>query len=238
MGATVKIPFWKKWLSYLSPQVLEITSSEQNPELAVLLYRGRLQLLSGNAVYSWDDLYRNFNIAFGRLEIEKRDYRDVLLLGLGLGSVPFILEKIYGRKYHYTAVEWDETVAELASRYTLSRLDSSVEVVVADAGIFVEICEERFDMVLIDLFEDDLTPPQFRTREFLEQCEELLRPGGLILFNCLHNLSHERSGTKRFFEQVFKATFPDAEAIDTEGNWILCHQKPGSPEFIPGLNPE
>lgn len=229
MAAALNIPIWKKWLSYLSPQVLEFTSSEKNPELAVLLYRGRMQLLSGNAVYSWDDLYRNFNIAFKQLEVTKRDRADVLLLGLGLGSVPFILEKIYGRTYHYTAVEWDETVAELANRYTLSRLDSAVEVVIADAEVFVELCDEKFDMVIIDLFEDDLTPPQFRTREFLMHCAALLRPHGLLLFNCLHNLSHERSGTKRFFEQVFHAVFPAAHAIDTGGNWILCHENAGMP---------
>lgn len=220
----MNIPWWKKWLSYLRPQVLETAESEQNPELFVLLYRGRFQLLSGNAVYSWDDLYHNFNVAFGRLDLQKRDYHDVLLLGLGLGSVPFILEKVYHRRYHYTAVEWDETVGELAARYTLSRLDSPVELVTADAAVFVEICEEQFDMVIVDIFEDDQTPPQFRTPDFLRQCAGLLRTGGLLLFNCLHNRPHERSTTRRFFEQVFRSVFPAAEAIDTQGNWILWHE--------------
>ncbi|HNM24705.1 MAG TPA: fused MFS/spermidine synthase [Saprospiraceae bacterium] len=222
----MKIPFWKKWLSYLQPQVLEMTGSEQNPELTVLLYRGRLQLLSGNAVYSWDDLYRNFNRAFARLDLEQRPYEDVLLLGLGLGSVPFILEKVYGRHYRYTAVEWDETVAELATRYTFSRLDSPVEIVVADAAIFTEVNEDQYDMLIVDIFEDDLTPPQFLTREFLECCDERLRHGGVLLFNCLYNRSHERSATKRFFEHTFKAVFPGAEAFDTDGNWVLCYTKP------------
>lgn len=220
----MRIPFWKKWLSYFAPQVLEMTGSDKNPELTVLLYRGRLQLLSGNAVYSWDDLYRNFNIAFGQLDLDKRPFHDVLLLGLGLGSVPYILEKIYHRPYRCTAVEWDETVAELASRYTLSRLVNPVEIIVADAEVFVDIAEEQFDMVIVDIFEDDLTPPQFRTQDFLKKCAARLRPGGLLLFNCLHNRSHERSGAKRFFEHVFRVVFPQAWKIDTKGNWILVAQ--------------
>lgn len=221
----MRIPVWKKWLSYLGPQVLETAASEQNPELTVLLFRGRLQLLSGNAVYSWDDLYRNFNIAFGQLELDKRPFHDVLLLGLGLGSVPYILEKIYRRNYRYTAVEWDETVAELATRYTLSRLASSVEVVIADAEIFVEVTEDQFDMVIVDIFEDDLTPPRFSTRDFLQKSFARLRPGGFLLFNCLYNQPHERTATKRFFERVFQVAFPGAWQIDTKGNWILVAQR-------------
>lgn len=220
------LPLWKKWLSHLTPFTLERTGSRQNPELSVVLARGRVQLLSGNAIYSWDDLYHNFTIAFGELDRQMKPEADVLLLGLGLGSVPFILEKVYSRHYHYTAVEWDETVAELAHRYTLSRLDSPIEVVVADAEVFVQACSEEFDLLIVDIFEDDLTPPQFETAEFLEACRDRLRPGGLLLFNRLYGAHKDRVATERFYERTFKVAFPDARTIDTGGNWILCARKP------------
>ena len=94
----MEIPFWKRWLSYLTPIRLEESASEYNPELTVMLDRGRLQLLSGNAIYSWDDLYHNFTRAFTQLQPENLGYQDVLLLGLGLGSVPYILEKKHQQK--------------------------------------------------------------------------------------------------------------------------------------------
>jgi len=223
----MKIPLWKKWWSYVTPVVLEMTGSEQNPELAVLLNRGRLQLLSGNAIYSWDDLYRNFMIAFERLNIRDRKIEDVMLLGLGLGSVPFMLERKFDRLYYYTAVEWDETVAELASRYTLSRLESPVNVVVADAELFVEICEETFDLLIVDIFEDDLTPPQFETLDFLRACDALLNPGGMLLFNRLHGDHKDKVAAERFLERKFQVAFPEAWSIDTGGNLILCYEKKG-----------
>ena len=217
------IPLWKKWVSHVVPLTLETAASEQNPELAVMLDRGRLQLLSGNAIYSWDDLYHNFTIAFGALDLEKRPIEDVLILGLGLGSVPYILEKIYERAYHYTAVEWDETVAGLAARYTLSRLKSPVEIITADAGVFLQVTEERYDMIVIDIFEDDRTPEQFETVAFLEACAERLRPNGLILYNRLYNAHRNIVSTQRFFEDTFKNVFPEGEKIDTGGNWILVN---------------
>ena len=46
------------------------------------------------------------------------------------------------------------------------------------------------------------------------------------LVNRLHGGSEAiRIITERFFERDFKAVFPEAWAIDTEGNWILCYQK-------------
>lgn len=222
----MKIPRWKKLLSHIVPLTLEETGSEQNPELTVTLDKGRLQLLSGDAIYSWDDLYKNFLIAFDQLKIDEQKIEDVLILGLGLGSIPYMLEKIFHRNYHYTAVEWDETVAELAAKYTLSRLSSPVEIVTADAEIFVQIAEQQYDMIVVDIFEDDLTPPQFETTAFLQNCNNLIRPGGLLLFNRLHGGDRSvKIVTERFFERDFKAVFPEAWAIDTGGNWILCFRK-------------
>jgi len=221
------VPLWKKWVSYLVPLTLERTSSEYNPELAVVVDRGRLQLLSGNAIYSWDDLYHNFTIAFGTIDLDKEHIEDVLVLGLGLGSVPFILEKVFERRYHYTAVELDDAVADLATRYTLSRLDSPVQVVTADAGIFVAVTEEQFDLIVVDIFEDDRTPDQFEDIDFLASCKDLLRPGGLILYNRLYNNLRTRVATERFFENQFKTVFPDAWKISTGGNWIVAARASG-----------
>lgn len=220
----MRIPLWKKWVSYVTPLTLETAASEQNPDLAVMLDRGRLQLLSGNAIYSWDDLYHNFTIAFGVLELEERALEDVLVLGLGLGSVPYILEKIYERNYRYTAVEWDETVAALAAKYTLSRLESPVNIVTADAGIFLQVTAEKFDMIVVDIFEDDHTPEQFETIDFLETCAEHLLPNGLLLYNRLYNGPRNIIATERFYEDTFKTIFPDASKIDTGGNWILVNR--------------
>ncbi len=208
------------------PLTLEEAGSQQNPELAVMLDRGRLQLLSGDAIYSWDDLYKNFLIAFNQLKIGERPVEEVLVLGLGLGSIPYMLEKVFHRKYHYTAVEWDETVSLLATKYTLSRLESPIDVVTADAEVFVQVTQEQFDLIVVDIFEDDLTPPQFESPRFLADCGDLLRPGGLLLFNRLHGGSSSvKILTERFFEQKFKKVFPEAWYIDTSGNWIVCYEK-------------
>lgn len=223
-----KVSIWKKWLSHLTPVLIQESGSERNPELEVLLSQGRYQLISGNAIYSWDDLYHNFRKAFEQLQLNNKNYEEVLLLGLGLASVPYMLEKTFHQKYAYTAVELDEEISQLASKYTLPRLDSSIEIITADAEVFIELCESEYDMVIMDIFEDDKTPPQFESEDFLGYCNDVLKPGGLLLYNRLTNKEEELQATQLFFDEVFSVKLPGAFKIETGGNWILCFEKPHS----------
>lgn len=222
----LKIPFWKRWASFLVPITLETASSNLNPNLSVVISRGRFQLLAGKAIYSWDDLYHNFTIALQDLDRRKLIGRegDVLLLGLGLAAIPYIFEKVIGRNYAFTAVELDEVVAGLAARYTLPRLKNSMEIITADASVFVQVTEQEYDFVIVDVFEDDYTPASLETDDFLLDCMECLRPGGILLFNRLHGGEENKKKTKVFFEETFKRLFPKAWYIDTQGNWILVAQ--------------
>jgi SAM-dependent methyltransferase len=163
---------WKKWLSYIAEIHIESASSEYNPHLYVSLRKGRYQLSTKGAVYSFADLYDNFLKAFQRIDLDRLPGNEVLVLGLGLGSIPYILEKTFQRKYYYTAVEIDETVADLANRYTLSNLKSSVEVIVADAYAYILQTGVQYDLICMDVFIDATVPSPFEEREFLQALQE------------------------------------------------------------------
>ena len=95
----MKQPIWKRLLSYFFEWHIESAPSEANPHLYVSLKNGRYQLCTANAVYSYEDLYTNFLRAFEQIDFDKVPGKDVLILGLGLGSIPIILEKRFGRPY-------------------------------------------------------------------------------------------------------------------------------------------
>lgn len=220
-------PLWKKWLSYLWEWHVESASSELNPHLHVSLKNGRYQLSTANAVYSYGDLYDNFVKAFQRVPLNELPGREVLILGFGLGSIPVILEHKLNRNYYYTAIEADEAVIDLASRYTLPTLQSNIQLICADAFTYImqsDPADFTYDLICVDIFEDDKVPDIFETPDFLGQLRALLSPGGLLLFNRLAVSPADIQQTRDFYHNSFLSVFPEGAYLDVDGNWILLSE--------------
>ncbi len=212
---------WKRLLSYFVEWHIESAPTHINPHLYVSLRYGRYQLSTANAVYSFEDLYTNFSRAFERLHLEERNIQKVLILGFGLGSIPSMLEQKFKKNYHYTAVELDEAIVYLANKYTLPQLQSPIEILCADAYAYVLQCEQQFDMICMDVFLDDTTPPHFKSVEYLQVLRDLLSPNGILLYNCLAATEEALEATRTFYETQFKIAFPEANYFDVGGNWML-----------------
>jgi len=218
----LKAPLWRRALSYVFELHVESTSSEYNPHLYVSLNKGRYQLSTANAVYSYADLYDNFSGAFKLIDLDALPIKKVLILGFGLGSIPIILEKM-NQQYSYTAVEIDEEVVYLASKYAVPQIQSPLEIICTDATIYMHQNQEQFDLIAVDLFLDDIIPAQFEKSLFLNQLKKALSPTGLLLYNRLNYTEADHEANKLFFKDEFKPIFPDGKFLEVKGNWMLCN---------------
>ena len=223
-----QVPQWKYVLSYLWEQHIESAPSPLNPHLYVSLRSGRLQLSTANAVYSYEDRYENFVRAFDRVSLPTSTGAPVLLLGLGLGSIPLILEK-RGLDYDYVGVEIDESVVYLAQKYVLNHLRSPLQVITTDAVHFVEVWSTPFDLICVDIFLDDNIPLSVEQPVFLKSLRQLLTPNGLLLYNRLARTAEDLAANQQFFDAAFRSVFPTAAYLDVGGNWILLNDG----RFIP-----
>ena len=217
-------PLWKRLLSYLFEFHVESASSEHNPHLYVSLKQGRYQLSTANAVYSYSDLYTNFTRSFQQLDLDKLAAKEVLLLGIGLGSIPYMLERTFKKIYKYTSVEIDESVVYLANKYVLNDLNSSQEIFCTDAYLYVLQSTQTYDLICMDIFLDDTVPGQFEQEVFLQKLSTLLNPNGLLLYNRLAVTKEDLDKTKLFFEKKFSIVFPSATYLDVGGNWMLLNR--------------
>jgi predicted membrane-bound spermidine synthase len=218
-------PLWKRLLSYFFEFHIESAPSDYNPHLYVSLKQGRYQLSTANAVYSYDDLYDNFSRSFHKIDLDQLNVESVLILGLGLGSIPFMLEKIFQKQYHYTMVEIDESVIYLAQKYVLDGLTSGKQIICADAHSFVMQCQEKFDLVCMDIFLDATIPTVFEDSEFLEALKNLVKPCGLLMYNRLASNDADIEKTNVFYHRTFQSVFPQGTYLDVGGNWMLLDKK-------------
>lgn len=217
----MKQNIFKRLLSYITEIHIESIQSDYNESLQVFLKDGRYQLCTPNAIYSYADKYDNFRESFDRLNLATTEIKNVLLLGFGLGSIPFMLEKVFAKKYTYTGVEIDEAVIYLASRYVLDELVSDIEVVQADAYAFINQNRVRYDLICIDIFVDDKIPDIFLTEEFLRDVSENLTKTGCILFNHLAYYKGDIKAANEYYNDVFLQVFPNGSSLDVNKNRMM-----------------
>ena len=220
----MKQPLWKRLLSYIKDVHLESATSIYNDQLNVLLVKGQYQLVTPEAIYSYGNRYDNFFTAFKQLDLEQEQIDTVLLLGLGLGSIPLMLEKYFYRKYRYTAVEIDEDIINLAGKYVTNHLDSEITTICTDAINYVQIDQKKYDLVAMDVFVSDYIPEEFETEEFLINLKERIAPNGLLLFNRLYFFKKDKIRTEEYFNTTFKKIFPQGRRLNINGNWILLNR--------------
>lgn len=214
---------WIKTASYFADIQIEKVESAYSGTLEVICRKGRYALCTNNAVYSYDDLYVNFNDSFERLDLEAYALQNVLVLGLGLGSIPWLLEKKFHKIYNYTFVEIDQKIVNLAEHYTLSELSSSYEVICQDALEYTKNCKQTFDMVIVDLFIDNVVPSVFESLDFVQHLKRLLKQDGLLLYNRLADTPELLERTSQFYEQTFQQVFPQAVAMELGTNRMLVN---------------
>ena len=128
----------QRLISYITDVHIESVTSDYNETLEVLISHGRYQLCTPNAIYSYADKYDNYRESFNKMKLPDHPDTNILLLGFGMGSIPYMLEKVFLKKYVYTGVEIDPMIIYLASKYTLVDLHSEISIIEADAAYFIK----------------------------------------------------------------------------------------------------
>ena len=209
----------KKLLSYIIEIPVEKTESEFSGKVAVSFHKNQYKLSTKNAVYSFGKNYTSFSTAFEAIEIENKKIESVLVLGFGLGSVVDLLED-HKEVKKITAVDADKIIIKLAKKYLHSPLKNKINFICSDAETFVNEIQQQFDLVLFDVFIDDVTPSQFIRKEFLLQLKKLMSEKGILLFSKLETDRKSKIENDQF-EKIFSEVFPASFSIDADGNKIF-----------------
>lgn len=138
----------------------------------------------------------------------KEDISDVLVIGLGAGTVP----KRFHRDYPdmtIECVEIDPEVVRVAREYFGFPGDNEIRVHVADGRTFLKNSQKAYDLIMIDAYYADSIPFHLTTVEFFELARERLKPGGVLASNLIGALEGTRS--KLFGSMLLSITrvFPD-----------------------------
>jgi spermidine synthase len=124
------------------------------------------------------------------------DPTSALMIGLGGGSVVKRMWRDYP-DLQLDVVELDPEVVEIAHELFAVPRDERIRVAVADGRDFLTMSDERYDIVIVDAFDDDRVPRTLLTEEFMRDVREHLAPGGVAAWNLIGHMSGMHSGLFR-----------------------------------------
>lgn len=165
-------------------------------------------VLFGRGFYHSSDIYEDmwWRVLSHDLPIRTMRPKRILVLGLGVGCVVHVLQRLLGGAAHITALEWDRTMIQLSSFYYTNsfrskrfarrfRLPPSIDelpfvltqenvtLLHADVREYLARTHATYDFIIEDLF-TGATPSQCVTnQEFAQMVKRCVAPGGSILIN-------------------------------------------------------
>lgn len=176
----------QKLFSYLIPVNIYKKKSDVSQSLEVTWNNGQLVLDSKNTNYSYGSLQRILRKGLKYIGFERiKGFENVLVLGVAGGSVIKTLVEEVKFKGKITGVEIDKDIVAIAEKYFgLSKI-SNLEIIIEDAFEFVLRTKDKYDLIIIDIFQDT-TMPNFLFQDFfINHINLLLKVNGFILFNTM-----------------------------------------------------
>lgn len=181
--------FFLKLLSYLYPISRKKILTQKNGQVKIVLNNGKKHLDSKNANYSYGSLERTLN--FGLNQINLKDTKNILLLGLGGGSVIKVLRNKFKYNNKIVAVDFDKTIIEIAkNEFDINETDN-LNIILSDCIKHLEQNTDTFDLIIIDIFIDNIIPDFIFEIYFWDKIKNTLSEKGKFIFNAGINKLHK-----------------------------------------------
>ncbi len=197
---------FKKLFSYIIPLNIFKQKSTISQTLEVTWTDGELVLDSKNTNYSYGSLQRILRKGLKFIGFERIQAMDrILVLGVAGGSVIKTLVDEIHFDGKITGVEIDKAIIKIANEYFHLDQIQNLEIIIDDAFEFVLKTNDKYDLIIIDIFQDVRMPNFLFEKFFIDRICFLLDSKGFILFNTMLLNDKQKQLNQDFFN-AFEAS--------------------------------
>ena len=162
---------------------------------------------------------------------------NLLVIGLGAGTVPKLYTELYGPDVHIDGVEIDPGVIAVGRRF-FDMNEPNLNAVTEDGRYFLRQSELVYDVVAIDAYRPPYIPFQLTTVEFFSEIQEKLSADGVVALNAGQGPNRDNRLVEAL-SRTMRAVFPSvlvAVPTTTSNNLIFAFNTPlGADEMIARL---
>jgi predicted O-methyltransferase YrrM len=198
----------RKILSYLIPIPIFKTKSYWSKSIEVTWANGELVLDSENTNYSYGSLQRILRLGLKKIGFRQiKAMNKILVLGVAGGSVIKTLVNEVSYKGAITGVEIDPEIIKVANSYFKLDQISNLTILIADAFEFVLQATEKYDLIILDIFQDTKMPGFLFENFFTQKLCALLQTNGFILFNTMVLTEKDNQRNKKYLEEFYQPNY-------------------------------
>lgn len=213
-GHSSSFAFWEKDLTYEGESVYNYLQVSEDDKQVVLSTN---VLFGVQSVYKKEKgmtgMYYDYAMAAPYMTgVKEKEKLDVLILGMGTGTYATQCLR-YFDNMTFEGVEIDDKITDLSRKYF--ELDPDIEVITYDGRAYLNAVHDRYDVIMVDAYQDITIPFQMSSVEFFTLVKDHLKDDGVMVVNMNMrgsdegNINQYLSDTiSRVFSQVYTADVP------------------------------
>lgn len=215
-GSSNSFAFWEKDLTYEGESIYNYLQVKENDEK---VYLSTNVLFGVQSVYVKEEgltgMYYDYAMAAPLMAgLSKKDGMNILILGMGTGTYATQCSRYYDDVV-CTGVEIDEKITKLARQYF--ELTENVKVTTYDGRAYLNAIDEKYDVIMVDAYQDITIPFQMSSIEFFTLVKEHLTPDGVMVVNMNMRGSSE-GNINQYLSDTISQVFGEVYTVDAEGS--------------------
>ncbi|MBO6089872.1 MAG: fused MFS/spermidine synthase, partial [Lachnospiraceae bacterium] len=159
--------------------------------------------------------------------VNEKDALDILILGNGTGTFATQCERYFDKYLNITGVEIDDKITKLAKEYF--ELPEDIEVITYDGRAYLNAIDKKYDVIMVDAYQDITIPFQMSSIEFFTLVKDHLKDDGVMVVN-MNMKSNAEGGINDYLSDTICQVFSESYYADTSAL--------GNREFFASNNPE
>ncbi|MDD6056987.1 MAG: fused MFS/spermidine synthase [Clostridiales bacterium] len=213
-GHAGNFAFWETQLVYEGESIynyLQVKETEDSVILSTNVLFGVQSIMRNDD--SLTGMYYDYALAAPMMagSLEKEETK-VLILGMGTGTYATQCLK-YFEGMRIEGVEIDQKITDLAERYF--KLPKEVTVTTYDGRAYLQVNKEKYDVIMVDAYQDITIPFQMSTVEFFTMVKEHLAEDGVMVVNM--NMHSDEEGTiNRYLSDTIASVFSNVYTVDVK----------------------
>lgn len=140
--------------------------------------------------------------------------QEVLILGMGTGTYARQCLKYYDG-ISVEGVEIDQKITNLAHRYF--ELPETVKVTTYDGRAYLQAIDQKYDVIMVDAYQDITIPFQMSSAEFFTMVREHLKDGGVMVVN-MNMQSGDEGSINAYLTDTISSVFDTVYTVNVLGS--------------------